>query len=963
METKQSNNSASLADAVKIAGINQRALFNLEWENDTVFKKRELNYKTKAAFQKDLEAGKISKYTTVFIKDTKEIYKNGQYYGSKLDNFNIANESLSNLFVYLIKKVTEDELSTIDELIKDLPYKKIGEDKIFNGKVCISSEENSTIDASVLIKYIDRDNFRIEWNSSAYNVAIYSLFGWIQYVLQVSGGKISINEFNSIGFTPSVSSKNISIVSYDMFNTEEGIQVILTKSGDGTKFLSDNGTYKEISSSDVIDISDIIDRLTKINDGGKVEQNDYDNLKKYMLEGKILVCNSSADGNGISCNVLYYYDGNDIAISINIPYGIMGILYSGFFISGSNLSISKPESVVPFIEHIPECNLSKEYKKPDSYTTITSSDSIERAIGKLEASVSSEDFVLDLSKYDITYGTAFNLTEEDLSGIKNSVNNKKKVLIKLGEVDGGGLYPISSSINEDGVITNQYKCKIEYFVFEDTVTVNISTKTNECIILYSRTGIASGSSKDISISTSIQGLGGEQDFDSSILLLKSGNGTKYLSDNGEYKEIQIQENVINISDLLEKISSVDDGGKIEQNDYNILVGYLEKGKILIATNEFASSNINYSYTKDNFINLSYQFQYGEIILVNSFFINNDLTIKKYEQLIPSGSGDGSKFLSNDGKYKEAGIPDAPDENLYVRKKNEWARINIPEVQSDIVFIDIDFMSYSYPSDGNSIDLTPEQYNKISEAIDKKKIFRINAICGTFFGYANLKLVSEQQEENPIKYQILISSLDSNSVPGTTDINKYENLLLSITEYNGEYKATFALCKDKVIIVDGNGSLFLSNDGTYKPVIDTKLSGYSKVSYNEITENDTIKNAIGKLEYKVNDITNYVTISDNICYLRESSTQEEVLEALRPNISDFRDFRYKIRNNEKFRIESESLGRYSDLLLSTYDVGGDGYSIIMITGMFIDSTTFDSFLATLKIKFKGEELLKLEFSKL
>lgn len=81
METKQSNNSATpIADAVKIA--NQRALFSLEWENDTVFKKRELNYKTKAAFQKDLEAGKISKYTTVFIKDSKEIYKNGQYYGS-----------------------------------------------------------------------------------------------------------------------------------------------------------------------------------------------------------------------------------------------------------------------------------------------------------------------------------------------------------------------------------------------------------------------------------------------------------------------------------------------------------------------------------------------------------------------------------------------------------------------------------------------------------------------------------------------------------------------------------------------------------------------------------------------------------------------------------------------------------------------------------------------------------------
>lgn len=55
---------------------------NIEWENGSVFKKRELNYKTESAFQRDLQAGKISKYTTVFIKDSKKIYKNGTYYGN-----------------------------------------------------------------------------------------------------------------------------------------------------------------------------------------------------------------------------------------------------------------------------------------------------------------------------------------------------------------------------------------------------------------------------------------------------------------------------------------------------------------------------------------------------------------------------------------------------------------------------------------------------------------------------------------------------------------------------------------------------------------------------------------------------------------------------------------------------------------------------------------------------------------
>ena len=51
----------------------------IQWE-DGVFKKRQLEYKTDAAFQRDLAAKKISKYSIVYIRDTKSIYKNGIYY-------------------------------------------------------------------------------------------------------------------------------------------------------------------------------------------------------------------------------------------------------------------------------------------------------------------------------------------------------------------------------------------------------------------------------------------------------------------------------------------------------------------------------------------------------------------------------------------------------------------------------------------------------------------------------------------------------------------------------------------------------------------------------------------------------------------------------------------------------------------------------------------------------------------
>lgn len=160
METKQSNNSVATTDAVKIAS--QRALFNLEWENDTVFKKRELNYKTKAAFQKDLEAGKISKYTTVFIKDSKEIYKNGQYYGSSGGggvsgnfteymqvNSEISQEIFSNLKPPFGKQTTFTPSEGLKNLLIDNANKNIsliafdyeGENMTFNANITGDSKD------------------------------------------------------------------------------------------------------------------------------------------------------------------------------------------------------------------------------------------------------------------------------------------------------------------------------------------------------------------------------------------------------------------------------------------------------------------------------------------------------------------------------------------------------------------------------------------------------------------------------------------------------------------------------------------------------------------------------------------------------------------------------------------------------------------------------------------------------
>lgn len=237
MKTKQSNNSVAATDAVKIA--NQRALFNLEWENDTVFKKRELNYKTKAAFQKDLEAGKISKYTTVFIKDSKEIYKNGQYYGAGSSGGEIP-DVIINI----------DSLDSTTGTLSGITYNEIVDCIKKNGsiKVRMNIDGMNFIFASTSCMYLEESNkvlISIDASLTSSNMHTQNLTFLISndnsYVTLIVN-KIIVNG----------SSKNDGDISITLsYNKDDGqtinTDITLKKTGDGTKALTDNGKYAEFA--------------------------------------------------------------------------------------------------------------------------------------------------------------------------------------------------------------------------------------------------------------------------------------------------------------------------------------------------------------------------------------------------------------------------------------------------------------------------------------------------------------------------------------------------------------------------------------------------------------------------------------------------------------------------------------------------------------------------------------------
>lgn len=696
METKQSNNSATpMADAVKIA--NQRALFSLEWENDTVFKKRELNYKTKAAFQKDLEAGKISKYTTVFIKDSKEIYKNGQYYGA--------------------------------------------------------------------------------------------------------------------------------------------------------------------GSSSVVDISDIYNRLQAIEDGGTAQQEDYNLLRSYISENKLFIINLS--GTFIPVDVLY--SDTIIGISAYAPFGDIGLACSHIQLS-NELNVLKFEDILPYSKKVSDAELTN-YSKQESYSSIISSDTINKAIGKLEANVSK-------------------------------------------------------------IITN-------------------------------------------------------------------GNGTKFLSNDGEYKEIQNKENVVNISDLFEKISSIDDGGKIEQNDYNTLVGYFENGKILIAVNELASSNINYSYAKDGFISLSYQYQYGEIILVCSLFINNDLTIKKYQQIIPSGNGDGTKFLSNDGTYKEIQQGDSEKQSVYINLNNylsniggngdvnNWSTLkplldeccntesdvegdkNSGKKQLLVTYYVLPFIRATMSAkNGSEYMLSFTAYGFMLNIIIKDNgssaTYSVNSINIDSSGDGTKYLSDKGSYSKPEGYKIDITDIykriDALETGAKIEKDDYDKLRKYTINKNTLFISDISngcIISDIVYdIEDDNVALRYTvyPYGVVNPIMQLisvgsdlvinktscpyceaiRLEGYEKANnYSPIGVGDSILYAIEKLDAGIS----YKTLGFEFCSLTESSQLSDVNNSLKQSFSSLEDLYNYISKDGKIKIAytQTSADCKSDATSSYYSINnGDGSYTRMIT---------------------------------
>lgn len=216
------------------------------------------------------------------------------------------------------------------------------------------------------------------------------------------------------------------------------------------------GTFVEVEASGSVDITEIYNRIAEAGYNGTISQEDFNSLKGYIEAGSTLYVNNV--GNGSLVNYIY---SSGFYLIIYLPYSTSGLMYNIIYISEER-RITVTGKIVPFMDVISNMNLN-DYEKPSSYSPISSTDSIQSAIGKLEYKVTEE------GGSDDTYwvvgnnliGLGSGATHEeiltalggDIEPITNAVIAGKKVFIRYNLVDSLCLtIPVSAYVVATGVI-------------------------------------------------------------------------------------------------------------------------------------------------------------------------------------------------------------------------------------------------------------------------------------------------------------------------------------------------------------------------------------------------------------------------------------------------------------------------------------------------------------------------------
>lgn len=547
--------------------------------------------------------------------------------------------------------------------------------------------------------------------------------------------------------------------------------------GEGNKYLSDNGKYLEIPESPIWVIT------LKSDDMEAELLSLFDEIVEKAASGYVIYL--SILGTTFPCTTLFMSE-TKIALELYTASGISkGIFINSFVIDKGNNKVTTDDSSLLFTGTFTLDSLG-------DGTKFLSDD------GKYkEISIDKEIETIYITFTFSTSGGAYfaKCPSDTYSKVANAVNNKKGIIINFEDPYSGiNSYNLFAQSIQERTENGQ----IYYDLYTISQLPTSITKENGLQLLLKVITITPNS---VVFIDDLEGL--DRMLEADITLLNKGNGTKFLSDDGTYKEIESSTSPI-------IIDSEDDKVYTREEIHSIIEAYSKGTPIFILDGEnviqatevviqegqgeqssfiglYISKILHEKKSGDiglDTVLISYKYELSE---GSSIQVSSEYTNLK-------GTGDGSKYLANDGTYKE---------------------IQVPSISP--VIIDVNDTEKVY---------TSEEITEISQAHESGRDIYLK-----FGSDPELRLVNAVASigDSVILFASYMTSISPGTRSAILDLG-IDNYMVQVTAGESIYfqDNSFILPKS------GTGDRFLSDDGTYKKVVLTNYLPLSAGSENKLT---------------------------------------------------------------------------------------------------------------------------------
>lgn len=550
-------------------------------------------------------------------------------------------------------------------------------------------------------------------------------------------------------------------------------------SGEGDKYLSDNGEYLEIPESPIWVIT------LKSDDMEAELLSLFDEIVEKAASGYVIYL--SMLGITFPCTTLFMSE-TKIALELYTASGISkGIFINSFVIDKGNNKVTTDNSSLLFTGTFTLDSLG------DGTKFLSDN-------GKYkEISIDKEIETIYITFTFSTSGGAYfaKCPSDTYSKVADAVNNKKGIIINFEDPYSGiNSYNLFAQSIQERTENGQ----IYYDLYTISQLPTSITKENGLQLLLKVITITPNS---VVFIDDLEGL--DRMLEADITLLNKGNGAKFLSDDGTYKEIESS-----ISPII--IDSEDDKVYTREEIHSIIEAYSKgtpifilDGENVIQATEVVTQEGQGQGEQSSFIGLYtskilHEKKSGDtgldtILISYKYELSEGSSIQvssEYTDL--KGTGDGSKYLANDGTYKE---------------------IQVPSISP--VIIDINDTEKVY---------TSEEITEISQAHKSGRDIYLK-----FGSEPELRLVNAVTSIGDSV--TLFASYITSIVPGS----RSAILDLNITNYSVQITAGSSIFVQENFFAlpkSGTGNRFLSDDGTYKKVVLTDYLPLSAGSENKLT---------------------------------------------------------------------------------------------------------------------------------